>query len=228
MLDAAVVAVRAQCPAGAATYEGDAGDVVLVAPAPARDLASGHRWTQRHARRRSVGSHTRVQARMRRIGYAGAAVLVLLSLVGCGSSRHRSGPAKADFVVAADRICDSHLENVLTWLERLPGGRGWQQRSARDEGIYAIMGRTIQRLEALGPAPEPQAGSFTGYVRTLKARAALYRLTSMADLQRDRPFLRRLQRSLDEIDGIGDAAAHRYGLRICGASLSDLAARRFA
>jgi len=42
MLDAAVVAVCAQCLAEAASYEGDEGNVMLVATALARDLADTH------------------------------------------------------------------------------------------------------------------------------------------------------------------------------------------
>jgi hypothetical protein len=176
-------------------------------------------------------SRAQLETPMRRIRYPAVAVpllLLLLSLAGCGSSRDRSVPAKADFVAAADRICDLHLENVLAWLERSPARHGWQQLAVRDAGIYGIIAHTIQRLEALGRAPGPQSGAFSGYVRTLRARAVLYRLTSMADLQRDRLFLRRLHRALDEIDGVGDTVAHRYGLRTCGASLRDLAARKFA
>jgi hypothetical protein len=134
---------------------------------------------------------------------------------------------KADFVAAADRICDAHLQTVFAWLERLPTSRGWQRLAVRDAGIYRIIAGTVQRLEALGPAPGAHAGAFIEYVRTLKARAALYRLTNMADRQRHRAFLRRLHRAVKEIDSIGDAAAHRYGLRICGAGLRDLA-RKFA
>jgi hypothetical protein len=170
----------------------------------------------------------RPEAPLRRIRYAAVAVLTLLLLVGCGSSRGKSDPGKPDFVLAADRICDSHLQAVFAWLERSSAGHRSQQPAVRDAGIYDIIAGTIQRMEALGPAPGPHASAFTGYVRTLKARAGLYRLISTADLSRDRPFLRRLHRALDEIDGVGDAAARRYGLRICGASLRDLAARKFA
>jgi hypothetical protein len=42
MLDAAAVPVCAQCLAEAASYEGDEGDVVLVATALARDLGDTH------------------------------------------------------------------------------------------------------------------------------------------------------------------------------------------
>jgi hypothetical protein len=158
-------------------------------------------------------------------------VSVLLALAGCGQVRHHNGSAqaaltdsaKAAFTVAADRICAQHLETVLAWLGRPLSGAGWQQRATQDEGIYRIIGTTIQRLETLGPPPGPAAGAFAGYVETLNARAALYRLTSMAELRRDRPFAVRLQRRISLIDGIGDRDAHRYGLRICGASPGDLA-----
>jgi hypothetical protein len=158
-------------------------------------------------------------------------VLMLLAFAGCGQVRDQNGsaravlahPAKASFVIAADRICAGHLETVLAWLEQARTGDGWQERATRDDGIYRIMADTIQRLEMLGPPPGPIAGAFAGYVATLKARAALYRLTGMAELRRDRLFAMRLQRRVDQIDGVGDRDGHRYGLRICGAGPRDLA-----
>jgi hypothetical protein len=168
------------------------------------------------------------EAVRRRFRYAAAGLLVLVLVTGCGSARHKSDPAKANFLAAADRICDSHLESVLAWLQRSPTHRGWKQLAVRDGGLYDIIGHTIHRLEALGPAPGPHAAAFTGYVKTLEARAALYRLTSMADLRGDARFLQRLSQAVDEMNGIGDAAAHSYGLRTCGASLGDLANRKLA
>jgi hypothetical protein len=158
-------------------------------------------------------------------------VSLLLTLAGCGQVRDQNGPAKtaltdsakAGFTVAADRICGEHLETVLVWLGRPLSGPGWHQRAAQDEGIYRIIGITIQRLDTLGPPPGPAAGAFAGYVKTLKARAALYRLASIAELRRDRLFAVKLQRRVGQIDGIGDRDAHRYGLRICGARPGDLA-----
>jgi hypothetical protein len=150
--------------------------------------------------------------------------LTLCALAGCGQVRNANAPAraaftnsaKAQFILAADRICAGHFETVLAWLRQPRTGDRWQRRAARDEGIYHITGHTIQRLETLGPPPGLTAGAFTGYVKTLKARADLYRLTSMADLQRDRLLVVRLQRNVDQVDSIGDHDAHRYGLRICG------------
>jgi hypothetical protein len=154
----------------------------------------------------------------------------MLALAGCGQMRDQIRPgaatptdsSKARFTFTADRICARHLETVLAWLEQPRTGDSWQRRAAQDQGIYRIMRHTIQRLETLGPPPGPTAGAFAEYVKTLKARAALYRLTSMAELQRDRLIAVRLQRRVDQIDSVGDHDAHRYGLRICGASPRDL------
>jgi hypothetical protein len=135
-------------------------------------------------------------------------VLVLLAVAGCaprrlqsstataGAQRIQSSAAKASFVVAAHRVCAAHLESVMAWLERPRSGNQWRRLAATSEGICGIIANTIQRLGALGPAPEPNAVAFAGYLKTLKARA---------------------------IDGIGDRDAHRYGLRRCGAGLRDLA-----
>src|SRR5689334_20992584 len=110
---------------------------------------------------------------MRRVHHAAVAVLVALAMVGCGSSRERTASAKADFVMAADRICQWHLDTVLAWLERLPARRGWQQSAVRGARIYRIIAHTVKRLQALGPAPGPRASAFTRYMTTLRGRSAL-------------------------------------------------------
>jgi hypothetical protein len=150
--------------------------------------------------------------------------LVLLGLAGCGQGRHENSStvaghadtSKAGFIVAADRICVRHLGAVLAWLETPQTGSAWQQRATEDEGIYRIIASTITRLQGLGPPPGPTAEAFADYVKTLEARAVLYRLTSIADQRRDRPFAARLQQRVVQIDTIGDRDAHRYGLVICG------------
>lgn len=156
--------------------------------------------------------------------------LMLLGLAGCGqegdANRGPSGRAqavKAEFTRAADRICTAHLETMLGWLRQPHGGKSWQRRAAQDEGTYRIMDDTIQRLEALGSAPGPTAAAFADYVKTLKARAALYRLTGMADLQRDDLSATRFKHDGGQIDNLGDQDAHRYGLHVCGATPGDLA-----
>lgn len=149
---------------------------------------------------------------------------ILLGLAGCGQARHenssptvtRTGPGKAAFIVAADQVCARHLDTVMAWLEKPQTGSMLQQRATQDEGIYRIIAATITRLQELGSPPGPTANSFAGYLKTLEARAVLYRLTSMADQRRDRSFAARLQQRVDQIDVIGDRDAYRYGLRICG------------
>jgi hypothetical protein len=156
------------------------------------------------------------------------AALVLLAMAACGAVRDESGSPKPDFVLAADRICDAHLKNMLSWLEQRHGGQQWLRLAVQHEGTYGIIAHTIHRLESLGLAPGPNANAFAGYVKTLKARAALYRLASMAEVLRDSPFARRLQQRLEQVDALGDGYARRYGLRICGASLRDLAQKMAA
>jgi hypothetical protein len=158
-----------------------------------------------------------------------AAVLVLLALSGCGrggAQRAASGETsfaeRASFVVAADRICATHLQNILAWLGQPRTGKVWQQQAVTNEGIYRILGQTIQRLEALGPPPAPHAEAFAAYLKTLKDRAVVYRLASRANRQRDMSFASQLQRRLSAIDDVGDRDAHRYGQRVCGAGLPDL------
>lgn len=189
------------------------------------------RTPTKQPQRRSGFPARRYGASAKGIPVAAIAALLLVAMAGCGQVREDNGSAKADvtksvkaaFTIAADRICAAHLENVLAWLGQPRAGDRWQQRATRDEGIYLIMGNTIQRLDALGEPHGPTAAAFTGYIKTLKARAALYRLTSMADLHRDKPYAARLQHRVDQIDGAGDHDAHQYGLRICGTGPRDLA-----
>jgi hypothetical protein len=85
------------------------------------------------------------------------------------------------------------------------------------------MRRSIASLEGLGPAPNPGREAFTGYVKTMKARAALYRLTSVAFQHHDTVTALGFEKRVGEIDSQGDAYAHSYGLHICGSGLPDLA-----
>jgi hypothetical protein len=165
----------------------------------------------------------------RQCGWVGIA-LTLVALAGCGQEGHanrgpsaHAGPNKSEFTRAADHICTAHLETMLEWLRRPHRGNEWQRRAAQDEGTYRIIDNTIQRLEALGSAPGPTATAFADYVKTLKARAALYQLTGMADLQRDNRSVARFQHRVAQINDLGDQDASRYGLHICGANLGDLA-----
>jgi hypothetical protein len=112
---------------------------------------------------------------------------------------------------------------MLAWLGKSRSGTPWQRRAAQDGGTYRIMDNTIRRLEALGPPPGPAAAAFAHYLKTLKARAALYRLTGMAELQRDERYAGLFQRRVTQIDSLGDQAAHRYGLHVCGATPGELA-----
>jgi hypothetical protein len=149
--------------------------------------------------------------------------LALLASAGCGPAPHNQGdPAKASFVLAADRICAEHFETVMSWIEQPRAGDAWQQVAVENEGLYQIIAHTVRRLTLLRRPPDPNGEVFLGYVKTLKARAVLFRLMSMADLKRDTEFALRLQRRVGEIDSIGDRDAHQYGLRICGTSARDL------
>lgn len=157
--------------------------------------------------------------------------LALLGVAGCGQVRDRNqsamvthtAAAKAGLIVAADRICARHLDTVLAWLEKPQTGDVWHQRASQNEGISRIIAATITRLQRLGPPPGPRAEAFAAYLKTLKARAVLYRLIAIADLQRDRSFAALLQRRAVQIDTIGDRDARRYGLRTCGAGSRDIA-----
>ena len=148
---------------------------------------------------------------------------LLLTLGGCGAARNSGGPAKRAFVTGADRVCADHVRMVMAWLNEHQAGALWQQQAAQDEGLYEIIDESIKRLESLGPPPDPHGDAFAGYVSTLKARAALYRLTSVAFLNRDTVFALRLEKRIPAIDAQGDHYAHTYGLRICGTGLRDLA-----
>jgi hypothetical protein len=185
---------------------------------------------------RGRGRRSRFSVPRPRVSSAQALVLlavssVLLGLAGCGQARDehssvspaRVDPAKAGFIVAADQVCARHLDTILAWLEKPQTGSLWQQSAAQNEGIYRIMAATITRLQGLGSPPGPTADAFAGYLKTLKARAVLYRLTSMADQRRDRSFAARLQQRVDQIDTIGDRDASRYGLRICGSGAREIA-----
>lgn len=150
--------------------------------------------------------------------------LLLVPLAGCGTrGGGDAGAAKGRFVAAADQICASHVKAVMSWLDQPGAGAAWQQQATQDEGIYEIIDRSIQRLQGLGPAPGPQGNAFGGYVKTLKARASLYRLTSVAFLNRDTVFALRLENRISDIDAQGDRYAHSYGLRICGTGVHDVA-----
>jgi hypothetical protein len=157
--------------------------------------------------------------------------LGLLAVAGCGQQRvanstasaAATSSAKAEFTRAADRICTAHLETIIAWLGQPHAGNTWQRSAAQDHGTYRIIDNTIRRLEALGPPPGPNAAAFARYLNTLKARDALYRLASIADQQREKPYTERLRHRVDKIDPIGNQDAHQYGLHICGATAHDLA-----
>ena len=151
------------------------------------------------------------------------ACALLLILGGCGGAKDGGGPAKHAFVNGADRICLAHAQTVITFLDEPQSGSSWQQQSSQDEGLYEILDGSIKRLQGLGPAPGPHDGAFTGYLSTLKARASLYKLTSVAFLNRDTLSALRFESRIKSIDARGDGYAHAYGLRICGTGLKDLA-----
>jgi hypothetical protein len=119
-------------------------------------------------------------------------------------------------VNSADQICAQHLEATLALLGRNGRGTNFRQDAARNEGIYQILASSIQRLEALGTAPDPRGESFRSYVKTLKARASLYRIAGVADLHHDAVVAAQMVQRVGEIDTLGDGYAQRYGLRICG------------
>jgi hypothetical protein len=146
---------------------------------------------------------------------------VVLALTSCSPRSHHASPVKEQFVNSADRICADHLQAVLDWLGQPQSGTNYQRLATQDEGIFRIMSTSISRLEALGRPPDPAGDAFRGYVKTLKARATLYRLAGVAELHRDAVFAVRMQRKVDEIDTLGDGYAHSYGLRICGIGARD-------
>jgi hypothetical protein len=153
---------------------------------------------------------------MKRTGLA--AMAVVLALAGCsvGHSRNDASDARNRFVNSADQICAQHLEATLALLGREEHGSEWRRQATRNEGIYEILATSIQRLEALGTAPDPQGDAFRSYVKTLKARASLYRIAGVADLHRDAVMAARMEQRVGEIDTLGDGYAQKYGLRICG------------
>jgi hypothetical protein len=155
-------------------------------------------------------------------GLAVVCALVLCCAVGCGKTGAGGGAAKRQFVAAADRVCATHVRAVMTFLNQREGGPAWQQQASQDEGLFQIIAGSIQRLEGLGPAPGPRGASFAGYVKTLKARASLYRLTSIAFLNRDTVFALSLENRITDIDTQGDRFAHDYGLSICGTGVRDV------
>ena len=153
------------------------------------------------------------------------AALATLTMAGCRAASHStSAPsAKSEFVSAADRICANHAQRVIAWLVEPRKGDLAHQAAATNEGIFKIISTTVTRLETLGQAPGPDAGAFSGYVSTLKARASLYKLTGIANQRRDAVTALRFQRRISQIDTLGDRQAHRYGLRICGTGGRDVA-----
>lgn len=154
------------------------------------------------------------------------ACALALALGGCGGgggSKSSTNPAKSGFIVGADDVCTMHLRAMMSWLNQPETGPDWRQQAVQDEGVYEIMSRSIHSLEALGPAPGPGVDSFAGYVKTLKARAALFRLTSVAFQHRDTVSALGFERRVKQIDAQGDRYAHSYGLRVCGSGLPDLA-----
>jgi hypothetical protein len=157
-----------------------------------------------------------------RVWLVGLAILCAL-VVGCGKTGAASDGPKGRFVAAADRVCAGHLRAVMTLLDQ-PAAPvpAWQQEAAQDEGLYQIIATSIGSLEDLGPAPGPRGQAFAGYVKTMKARAALYRLTSVAFLNRDTISALRFENRISDIDAKGDRFAHDYGLRICGTGLPDV------
>jgi hypothetical protein len=146
-----------------------------------------------------------------------AVVLLAVAVSGCRKTQHHASVAmKNRFVNSADEICAEHLQATLALLGRQESGNQWRRGAQRNEGIYRIIAVSVQRLEGLGAAPDPRGDAFRSYVKTLKARASLYRLEGVAELHRDAVFAVRLERRVAQIDTMGDGYAQRYGLRICG------------
>ena len=154
------------------------------------------------------------------------ACALVVALGGCGGgggARDVTNPAKGGFIAGADEVCAAHLRAMITWLNQPQTGPNWRQQAAQDEGVFEIMDRSIRSLEALGPAPGPGVQAFAGYLKTMKARASLFRLTSVAFQRRDTVSALGFERRVKEIDAQGDRFAHSYGLRICGTGLPDVA-----
>jgi hypothetical protein len=159
-----------------------------------------------------------------KIQLAGLATLAaLLFASGCGGSKSADSDSKQRFAASADRICGDHLQSVIGLLSDEPPLLTAQQAASRSESTYQIINVTIGRLEALGDPPNPHGRDFREYLKTLRARAALYRLTEEAELHRDVATATRMQKRISQIDTVGDGAARRYGLRVCGISTVDAA-----
>lgn len=157
---------------------------------------------------------------------AGLAALISLAVLsGCGGGNPGDSGPKKRFARAADGICADHLQNVMDLLNSEPAALSLsaQQQASELEQTFQIISGTITRLEALGTAPGPHAEAFADYVKTLKARASLYRLEEEAFIHRDTRTALRMQRRILQIDTEGDGAAQRYGLKVCGISPVDAA-----
>lgn len=152
-----------------------------------------------------------------------AALLSLAVLSGCGGAKHAESGEKTHFARAADAICADHLQNVMDLLNSEPTLGSSRQQASELEATFQIISGTITRLEGLGTAPGPRAGAFADYVKTLKARASLFRLEEEATLHRDTRGALGMQRRITQIDTEGDGAARRYGLKVCGISPVDAA-----
>jgi hypothetical protein len=150
---------------------------------------------------------------------AGLAALISLAvLCGCGGAKHTNSTSKTRFTAAADGICADHLQNVMDLLNNQPPLASSEQHASELETTFQIISGTISRLEGLGSAPDPRSEAFAAYVKTLKARASLFRLEEEALLHRDTRTALGMQRRIVQVDTEGDGAAHRYGLKVCGIS----------
>src|SRR5436305_14212591 len=117
---------------------------------------------------------------MRRVALPLSCALLLV-LGGCGGAKDGDGGgAKHAFVKGADMVCAAHVRAVMSWLVQPQQGPSWQQDATQDAGLYEIIDASIRRLESLGPPPDPRGDAFDGYLSPLTARAALYRLPSLA------------------------------------------------
>lgn len=159
---------------------------------------------------------------MRAVAFSLACALLLI-LGGCGSTKDGGGPAKRAFVKGADEVCTDHARAVMTFLTQRQTGASWRQEANQDEGLYEIIDGSIKRLESLGEPPGPDDAAFDDYLSTMEARAALYRLTSVAFLNRDTVSALRFESRIKSVDAQGDRDAHTYGLRVCGTGLKDVA-----
>jgi len=150
-----------------------------------------------------------------------AALILMIVLAGCGGSKRPDSPEKVRFTRAADSVCADHLQNVIDLLGNEPSLPTSRQQASELEATYRIISGTIGRLQGLGTAPGPRADAFGEYLKTLKARASLYRLEEEAFLHQDTPTALGMRRRISQIDSQGDGAARRYGLRVCGISAVD-------